>query len=148
DLTDPTKPTSVRLIDFQLARLGPPGLDVAIFLYTCSEKKVIEKLEDYLRLYYNSLAAHLVKLGSDPDKVYPYSIFLKQWKKYAKLGVTLATGLIYLQLTDESEAVDLGDVAEAGASVADALNFEISKSDLYYDRVRHIILHSVEKELI
>ncbi|KAF2904592.1 hypothetical protein ILUMI_01590 [Ignelater luminosus] len=77
DLTDPNKPTSVRLIDFQRTGFGLPVMDVAIFLYTCSEKKVIEELEDYLRLYYNSLAAHLVKLGSNPDKVYPYSIFFE-----------------------------------------------------------------------
>ncbi|KAF2887668.1 hypothetical protein ILUMI_18505 [Ignelater luminosus] len=148
DLNDPTKPTSVRFIDFQLARLGPPVLDLAFFLYTCSEKKVIEALEDYLRLYYNSLVAHLVKLGSDPDKVYPYSIFLKQWRKYAKLGFTLAITVIYILLTDESEAVDLNSVAETGAPLGDAFDYEIAKSDLYYDRVRHIILHCVEKEFM
>ncbi|KAF2886850.1 hypothetical protein ILUMI_19323 [Ignelater luminosus] len=108
--------------------------DIAWFLCTCSEKEVIEKLENYLRLYHNSLAAHLVKLGSNYDKVYPHSVFLKQWRKYARFGLTLATSIIYLLLSDESGFVDLNDFVETGACIGDALDYEIAKSDLYYDR--------------
>ncbi|KAF2897011.1 hypothetical protein ILUMI_09164 [Ignelater luminosus] len=113
DSNNLNKPISVRFIDFQIAKWGLPVLDIAWFLCTCSEKEVIEQLEDYLRLYHNSLAAHLIKLGSNPDKVYSHSVFLKQRRKYARFGLTLAVSIIYLLLSDESEAVNLDNVAEA-----------------------------------
>lgn len=128
--------------------MGPPVLDVAYFFYTCSAKELIDNLEKYLGIYYNKLASHLRKLGSNPDKIYPYSIFWEQWKKYARFGLIYAMTLIYIMLTEENESVNLEDVAEADKSVADAFNFEIANSDLYYDRVRHIILHFVENKFI
>lgn len=136
------------LIDLQIARLGPPILDISYFLYSCSSKKVIDNYEHYLDKYHDSLSEHLRRLGSNPDELYPYSVFREQWKKFSKFGLILAMLLIHIMLSEQDEVADLTEIAEAGKSVSDAFDYSITNSEIFNDRTRHVILHFVNNRLV
>ncbi|KAF2901787.1 hypothetical protein ILUMI_04403 [Ignelater luminosus] len=148
DKNDPTKPTGMCLIDLQLARLGPPVLDLSYFLYSCGSKEVLNNYQRYLDLYHDSLSVHLRQLGSNPDKLYPYSVFREQWKRSSRFGLTLSVILIHIMLSEQNEVADITENAELGKSIVDAFDYDISNSEAYNDRVKHIILHFVNNGYI
>ncbi|KAF2904587.1 hypothetical protein ILUMI_01585 [Ignelater luminosus] len=148
DEANPKKPTKVSFFDYQLSRLGSPALDLLYFFYTCCPKEIINDLDCYLQLYYESFSNYLKKLGSDPDKMFPYSVLQRHWKKYAKYGLMMSVLIIHIMLTEKEEAVDFSDKWEAGEGIATAFDYEIKKVDAYNERIRPIILHFVERKLI
>ncbi|KAF2904589.1 hypothetical protein ILUMI_01587 [Ignelater luminosus] len=148
DTLNSTKPTEVCFFDFQISRLGSPVLDLLYFFYTCSPKEIINELDYYLQLYYNSFSDYLRKLGSDPDKILPYSVLQEHWKKYSRYGLAFSIFVIHIMLTEKDEAIDLSEECEAGRSVTEAFDYEIKKMDEFKERVRAIILHFVERKFI
>ncbi|KAJ8883992.1 hypothetical protein PR048_015848, partial [Dryococelus australis] len=73
---DGDAPVAACLLDLQIARYSSPFTDIAYFLYCCTEGDVRrEAYKSLLSDYYNSLSQFLQKLGSDPDKMFPYSAF-------------------------------------------------------------------------
>lgn len=59
-LDENRRPIEVRLLDFQMARCGPPVLDILYFIYCCTEKDVRDQHYDkFLEVYHSSLAKHL-----------------------------------------------------------------------------------------
>ncbi|KAF2901788.1 hypothetical protein ILUMI_04404 [Ignelater luminosus] len=145
---DPTKPTGMCLIDLQLARLGPPVLDLSYFLYSCGSKEVLNNYQRYLDMYHDSLSAHLRQLGSNPDKLYPYLVFREQWKTSSKFGLILSLLLIHIMLSEQNEVADITESAEIGKNLIDSFDYDISNSEVYHDRVKHIILHFVDNGYI
>ncbi|KAF2901789.1 hypothetical protein ILUMI_04405 [Ignelater luminosus] len=145
---DPKKPTKMCLIDFQIARLGSPILDLSYFLYSCGSKEVLNNYEYYMDEYHNSLSTHLRQLGSNPEKLYPYSVFREQWKKFSRFGLIVSVLLVHIMLSEENEVCDFTEIAESGKSVSDAFDYAISNSEVYNDRARHIILHFVNNRFI
>lgn len=87
-------------------------------------------------------------MGSDVDKLFPYSVFREHWKKYAIFGVTTAMMLLYVMLSDVEESVDLTSATEAGQNFAEAFDYDIADMDEFLDRVRHILLYSFSNQLI
>ncbi|KAF2893917.1 hypothetical protein ILUMI_12260 [Ignelater luminosus] len=140
DKNNPKKPTNMCLIDLQISRLGSPVLDLSYFLYACGSKEVLNNYERYLDIYHDSLSEYLQKLGSDPKKIYPRSVFREQWKQLSKFGLIFSMLLIHVMLSEQDEVTDLTEVAESGKSVADAFNYDITNLEVYNDRVRHVIL--------
>lgn len=60
------RPLEVRILDYQMARYGPPVLDVLYFIFCCTQKDVRdEHYEHFLRIYHASLAKHLERYASD-----------------------------------------------------------------------------------
>lgn len=61
-LDENRKPLEVRILDFQMARYGPPVLDVLYFIFSCTEKELRDQHYDsFLDIYHSSLATHLAR---------------------------------------------------------------------------------------
>ncbi|KAF2893914.1 hypothetical protein ILUMI_12257 [Ignelater luminosus] len=148
DEGNPNKPTKVCLFDFQISRLGPPVLDLSYFLYGCSSKKVIDNLDHYLDIYYESISTHLHRLGCNSKKIYPRLIFQEQWKKYSRYGLINSMMLLHATLSEQDEVKHLTELADSGKKVCDAFDYKLANVEIYNDRARHIILHFVENGLI
>ncbi|KAF2904584.1 hypothetical protein ILUMI_01582 [Ignelater luminosus] len=138
---DLTKPADVRLLDFQISKVGSPVLDLCYFFYSCSSKEVIDKLDYFMQFYYGKLSDFVAELGSNPKKLFPYRILEEHWKKYAKYGLIMSVIAIHAMLTEKEETIDLGNVAESEGSISNAFNYEIKNIDEYNNRIKHIILH-------
>lgn len=76
--SDGEEPVALAL-DFQLARCASPALDVSFFIYTCTEQSLREAhYNDLLKIYYDELNRAIALLGSDPNKLYPWELFIKE----------------------------------------------------------------------
>lgn len=80
-------PTQAYLIDFQIARYASPACDIMQFiLMTTSKTMRDEHFDEFLKIYHESVSLHLLRLGSDPDKVFPYHALLKQLRRFGRFG--------------------------------------------------------------
>lgn len=69
------------MLDFQLARCASPILDLSFLIYSCTEKSFRDQyFDDMLKSYYSELNNVIKLLGSDPDKIYPWDLFMQEVK--------------------------------------------------------------------
>lgn len=69
------------MLDFQLARCVSPICDLSFLIYSCTQKPFRDQYyDDLLKVYHTELSSAIKSLGSDPEKVYPWDIFLKEVK--------------------------------------------------------------------
>lgn len=80
-------PVSLKLIDFQLSRIGHPLTDILYFMNASAKPEVREQhMESLLRHYYDTLAADLQLLGI-PLHHYTFQVFLGDYKKRSLMGL-------------------------------------------------------------
>lgn len=69
------------MLDFQLARCTSPVLDLSFLIYSCTLKTFRDQyFDDILKTYHGVLCNAIKSLGSDPEKVYPWKLFMKEVK--------------------------------------------------------------------
>ncbi|KRT84528.1 hypothetical protein AMK59_829 [Oryctes borbonicus] len=100
-------PLDVMLIDWQLLYPASPVFDVSYIFLTAASEEALSKTEGYLKLYYRELSRQIKQLGSNPDILYPFSIFLMEWKKYCKYGFAMGCLAIKVMLCSRDEAFNL-----------------------------------------
>jgi len=64
--SDDGKPVEMKLVDWQITRLGHPGSDIVHFLFSSAQPKALFEengLQELLSHYYDDLSSSLVKLG-------------------------------------------------------------------------------------
>lgn len=67
------------LLDFQLARTANPSTDLSFLIYSCTQKSFRDQYFDTILKTYHSLLSDAIKtLGSDPEKIYPWDLFMKE----------------------------------------------------------------------
>lgn len=70
------------LLDFQLARCVSPILDLAFFIYSCTDKALRERFNEMLKIYHNKLTSVINSLGSNAEKLYSWETFMKEVSYY------------------------------------------------------------------
>ncbi|CAL8093341.1 unnamed protein product [Orchesella dallaii] len=85
------KESSVKFVDFQLARVCCRAIDVGYFLYTSVEIDILnENEEQILRFYHEEFKSFLRKLGFNPKQFgLTWKKFLKEYQDYRLYGVML-----------------------------------------------------------
>lgn len=132
----------MRFLDWQLVSLGTPVFDLSYFLYSGAGKSVLDKLEHYQHLYYESFSTTLRELGDDPETLYPFSAFQADWKKYCKFGFLLGLMLQRMKLISNDEIRDLHDVKEDSDVDNTALFMEATfDKNSFEERARNLVLH-------
>lgn len=96
----------MRLFDFQVSRLHSPAIDVAYFFYMSAPKHVMDEVDKYLKIYYDSFANFLKELGSDPGLLFPFDAFLSHWKKYREFGLAMALCSFRFVLSEGDDVLD------------------------------------------
>lgn len=103
-----TTPLSMKIIDFQLVRLGSCALDISFFLYSCTTEELRKHhYEDMLLWYYEGVEHILTQFKLDPNTVFPKSVLREEMKLFAKFGVGMAMESLPLSIMDEEETTDL-----------------------------------------
>lgn len=69
------------MLDFQLARCASPVTDLAFFTYSCTLKSFRDQyFDDVLKMYHSELRCAIKLLGSDPENIYPWNLFMEEVK--------------------------------------------------------------------
>lgn len=126
------------LIDFQLFGLYCPVHDLVYAFYPGATGSTLDKFEQYLQLYYESLSNTLQELNLDAGKIYTFSTLKEDWKDYAKFGFFLAL-LVWRMKLARSE--DLIDYAEIDHENPREIRLTEEKENTYREIVRNLVLH-------
>ncbi|XP_032680862.1 uncharacterized protein LOC116848657 [Odontomachus brunneus] len=135
------------LLDFQLARTANPSTDLSFLIYSCTHKPFRDQYFDTILKTYHSLLSDAIKtLGSDPEKIYPWDLFMKEVKENFILGVVFAIEAIPFALLDPSELFDLDDLVKGDEAmdIADVwASLKIATSS-GRRRLADMLIHAVE----
>ncbi|KAF5302542.1 hypothetical protein FQR65_LT00914 [Abscondita terminalis] len=144
--SNPTVPTDLCLIDWQIAVMNNPCLDISFFLWICTDKQLRNKhYFELIDLYYESFSCFLKKFGLDSEKMYPRMVFEKHLKKYSSMGLFASVWCIGVNLL-RPEDVPNGNDAENSEVMLEMLSNVTS--DEYFARIRDIVVDFIEYDYI
>ncbi|XP_024890285.1 uncharacterized protein LOC112466427, partial [Temnothorax curvispinosus] len=67
------------ILDFQLARCANPIADLSFLIYSCTQKPFRDQYyDDILKIYHSELSSAIKSLGSEPEKIYPWDLFMRE----------------------------------------------------------------------
>ncbi|KAI9561521.1 hypothetical protein GHT06_012480 [Daphnia sinensis] len=96
-------PVSLRMLDFQLSRIGHPLSDVLYFMYTSTVPELRERyMLVLLRYYFDTLTTDLRLLGISLDN-YTWQDFLEDYKKRSLMWMLM--GVMIVSMTQNKKVV-------------------------------------------
>lgn len=123
------------MIDYQMSRFTSPAVDLLYFMFTSTEKKLrSEHYDNFIRIYYKNFAAHLTRLGTNPEKVFTFKNLLSQLKKFGKFGIVMPAMVIPMIAAEGKDIIDLDTVAEGLKEGNDFEGFDKNKENLLYKK--------------
>lgn len=137
--------TDIRFLDFQMSKEGSPCCDLSYCLYSGASKEILKDLNYYLQLYHDSLSETLRQFGCDSRLLYPLQELKNDWKRFCKLGFTLALMLWKLKLTHDGEFKDLEDFVKLSE---EEFNSSAYDEETYKKVTRDLILHLYENDYL
>lgn len=120
-------------------------------MYACTDKKLRdEHYDDLIKHYHKTLTERTAELGSNIEKLYPFSVLQEQLLKFGRYGMAIGIMLLQFLLSDATEIPDINKVFDEDDPLAAMEKFNItSKNEAIYNiRMRGVILHCVEKNYI
>ncbi|KAK4884263.1 hypothetical protein RN001_000534 [Aquatica leii] len=133
DLTETKNPSELCFIDWQLAQLGSPVLDLTTFLFLSTNKEFRDiYYDDVIKEYYNSFSGFLKELGSDPEELFPFSVLQEHLKTFSVFAFFRVIQALHLLLSDKENIPDFKDTD------FDDLGFK--ENETYNTRMREIML--------
>ncbi|KAF2904038.1 hypothetical protein ILUMI_02135 [Ignelater luminosus] len=140
----PHSPSEICLLDWQLARAGSPALDLAYFIFACTDKPLRDQYYDHLiQEYHKSLSSFLRELGSDPDKLFPFEVLQEHLKKFSVFGLYMSMTILYAINSEVEEIPDFHNMANLDELV-EGLKFESKNIERYNARMRGAILDFIK----
>ncbi|GBP54760.1 hypothetical protein EVAR_90044_1 [Eumeta japonica] len=101
-------PLDAKMIDFQLTRCASPVLDLSFFVYACTDQELrLKHYDELLDYYYTVLSKQISEMDSDPEKVYPRSMFWDEIKKYSYFGLAFSFESTPFIVLDPEDAFDM-----------------------------------------
>lgn len=132
----------LKLLDWQLVKLGTPVQDLSYCLYSGASLDTFERLDDLLRVYYDKFSAVLQQCGENPEEVYPFTILKEEWKEYCKFGWSAALMIIKAKTTKQEDKVDFTDISMTDNQGEMIKKLVLGTPSAEYDRrVRELLLH-------
>ena len=111
-----------------------PVLDLLYYIFNSTDQKTrFEHYNNFIHIYYNSLATLLRKLGGDASRQFPISALQNQLKLFGKYGIGSAVFLITMQCNNAIVPYIEPDTHNAGDLVDDTNIFK------YNERMSSII---------
>nr|AEV76946.1 putative juvenile hormone-inducible protein [Phyllotreta striolata] len=138
DSADKTKPSNVKIIDWQISHVTSPAYDYCYFFLVHSSKEILEDYRSYLKLYYEAFSKHLKCFNCDPEEVFSYSRFLNHIEKFMKFGVYMCLMILKVVLCDSDEAPDFSQAKDEMA-MFESMNFEFKNYDVYRKRIKDLV---------
>lgn len=138
----------MRLLDWQISRYSSPVLDLVYYLFGCTTKPFRDNYyKKLLDVYYNSLSSFIIRLGSDPEKLFPRSAFEDQLKKFGKFGLVMASIIVPVITSNAEDIPDLDNMSEKLANGEDCSDFTFTSAkteDIYKVRMSDVIRDVVD----
>ncbi|KAF5290793.1 hypothetical protein FQR65_LT11525 [Abscondita terminalis] len=137
DDSNPTVPTDLCMLDWQLSVIGSPCLDISYFIWICTDKKFRD--QHYLKLidlYYDTFSSFLFEFGGDPNKLYPRSVFEKHLKLFSIFGFF---GALYNVASNLADFERVPNVFVEDSDKSLIRMFEEVANDSYYIRMYEIV---------
>lgn len=107
------KVEEVCLVDWQCIRYVSPAIDLLNLIFTSTDKNTRKNhLKDLLRTYHNQLTNNIRKLGSQPEKLFPYKAFVTELKKCGNFALSIAPLMIQICVADPNDVNDLDEICE------------------------------------
>lgn len=132
----------LKLLDWQLLKLGSPVHDLSYCLYSGASLDTYERLDELLKLYYEHFSAILRQCGENPEEVYPFSILKEEWKEYCRFGMVMSLMVMKIKTTEQKDKVDLSDFGTTDNKLEIARKMiRGTPSEEYDRRIRGLLLH-------
>lgn len=101
-----SKPTSVKILDFQLIMLASPVYDLSYHLYSTGSELEFQQYPKLIRAYYESLSTCLKQLGCDPAVEFSLNELNEHWKLYSLYGMLIGMVALTFALSDQDNAIN------------------------------------------
>lgn len=126
------------LLDWQLVRYCPPVLDLLYNIFSATDKKFrIDHYDTLLKTYYSTLSDSIRKLGSDPNKLYPYASFEQQLRKMGEFALLTGPLIIQIAIASPKDVGNLDEYAEMveKGGTADLINEYDEDTQMQYTKL-------------
>lgn len=101
-------PVDAKIIDFQVTRCATPVLDVAFVFYACTTQDLrLKHYDELLKFYHDVLSKQILEMDSDPEKLYPWAVFMKEVKKYSFFGLAFSFESTPMIILAPEDALDM-----------------------------------------
>jgi len=111
DTDNPTKPTAVKMVDFQIARIGHPVTDLLYYFYTSTLPEVRkEHLTSWLSFYFNTLMMYLKKLEVEIAN-YTLDDFMADYKERS-IAMAITSGNVLITVLDKESVSHLDKIGK------------------------------------
>lgn len=95
-------------VDWQLSRYASPVVDIHIFISSATDKLFREKhYKSILGIYHSALTINIEKLGSDPQKLFPFEQLESEMKKHAWFGLYFGSFMGQFVIADPENLMDV-----------------------------------------
>ncbi|XP_066581433.1 uncharacterized protein [Prorops nasuta] len=135
----------LKLIDYQIVRLGSPALDFHYFTYANVKSSFIEQHYDVLVLIYHHLFEEQMREQNIPEEFIDQLTlqwFKDELKKYSFFGLVSGIALVHAVVADETDVIDMTTV-----NLEEMLNSEIFTAPPLVpkkaNRIKTIVLHYI-----
>lgn len=131
------KVEEVCLVDYQALRYVSPAIDLLLILFTATDKSLREHhFKDLLRAYHDTLTNNIRKLGSDPEKLFPYQALVNELKECGIFAFLVAPLMAQICVVDPNDVTNLDDIYDK--STENAEKFDVvqglsSRSQLLFN---------------
>lgn len=137
------------LIDWQGITRGSPVHDIGGVVLAVSSEETLNDFNHYLSLYYEELSKRIRELGSDPDQLYPFEVFINDWKEYGLYIFGTAVIGVNVMLVEKENApvlegmndYDVKELATATEQVFTKLN---NNEEQVLVRLKYIARHLIK----
>lgn len=112
--------TDINLIDFQLSRISTPVHDLAYCFYSGATPELLDQLEDYLKIYHDSLAKHYRKIIGESPK-FTLEDLKADWLEYNNWGFLQGLMVWKMKATKQEDIVDMTDFKDTDLNNKDSV---------------------------
>lgn len=134
------------MLDWQVCRYASPVTDILYYIFGCTSSAFrSEHYENLLNDYYNSLSIAVKRLGTDPEKVFSYTAFRDEIKKYGAFGfvVSMMTLPFFSSHIDDKPDFDYLSERACKGQAIDLINCTSPQSNaIYNDRMSNMLRDS------
>lgn len=114
----------VVLLDWQLCSFRSPVVDVFHIIFSSTDKPFRDaEYRSLLEHYYEKLSDTIIKLGSDPQKLFTHENFQQQLKQFSKFIFALGPLLTQFMVVDPENIANLDEATKSIANSEEGADF-------------------------
>ncbi|XP_072387290.1 uncharacterized protein [Diabrotica undecimpunctata] len=134
-------PHDMVIVDWQIVKYHSPVLDLSYTLYAVASKPEISETTALLKYYHEELTNFLRELGNDADSIFPYSLLMDHWTKYAIYGFAHACCYMDFNFVKPDDAPSLDNLDDMSSVSKNLSAINLGNNQMYTERLIAIVEH-------